>query len=112
MSKKLPWKIGAMESGQVAIDSADDQEVTGWIDPEDAELILGQQQRIAELEQQCRDQYSLEIDALARERDELLADALRYRWLRDKTTTRWLRDVLPRSYNFDADIDAAMNEQK
>lgn len=48
--KKLPWKIGAIESGQVAIDSDDGKEVTGWIDPEDAYLILNQQQRIEELE--------------------------------------------------------------
>ena len=38
--KKGPWRIGAMESGRVAIDSADGQEVTGFIDPEDAPLIL------------------------------------------------------------------------
>ena len=31
--KKGPWRIGAMESGRVAIDSADGQEVTGFIDP-------------------------------------------------------------------------------
>jgi hypothetical protein len=38
--KKGPWRIGAVESGRVAIDSADGQEVTGFIDPEDAPLIL------------------------------------------------------------------------
>lgn len=50
--KKLPWKIGAIESGRVAIDSDDDQEVTGWIDPEDAYLILNQQQEIESMRQQ------------------------------------------------------------
>jgi hypothetical protein len=39
-SKQLPWKIGAMESGQVGIDDAQDRQVTGWIEPEDAERIL------------------------------------------------------------------------
>lgn len=38
--KQTPWKIGAMESGMVAIDSSDDKEVTGFIDPEDASRIL------------------------------------------------------------------------
>lgn len=37
---KTPWKIGAMESGQAAIDSADGKEVTGFIDMEDARRIL------------------------------------------------------------------------
>lgn len=37
---KTPWKIGAMESGQAAIDSADGNEVTGFIDMEDARRIL------------------------------------------------------------------------
>lgn len=39
-SEQLPWKIGAMESGRVAIDDAQGREVTGWIEPEDAERIL------------------------------------------------------------------------
>ena len=34
-----PWKIGAIESGRMAVDGANDEEVTGWIDPEDAYLI-------------------------------------------------------------------------
>ena len=37
---KTPWRIGAMESGQAAIDSADGKEVTGFIDMEDARRIL------------------------------------------------------------------------
>ena len=37
---KTPWKIGAMESGQAAIDSADGKEVTGFIDMADARRIL------------------------------------------------------------------------
>ena len=36
----LPWKVGAIESGQVAIDSADDKEVTGFIEEDDALHIL------------------------------------------------------------------------
>jgi hypothetical protein len=39
-SDQLPWKIGAMESGRVAIDDAQDRQVTGWLEPEDAERIL------------------------------------------------------------------------
>ena len=38
--KTEPWKIGAMESGMVAIDSNDGEEVTGFIDPEYASRIL------------------------------------------------------------------------
>jgi hypothetical protein len=34
-----PWKIGAYESGQVAVDRANGTEVTGFIDPADAQLI-------------------------------------------------------------------------
>ena len=33
------WKIGAYESGRVAVDGANDEEVTGFINPEDARLI-------------------------------------------------------------------------
>lgn len=38
--KPWPWVIGAIESGRAAIDAADGQEVTGWIEPEDAEIIV------------------------------------------------------------------------
>jgi hypothetical protein len=34
-----PWKIGAYESGQMAVDGANGEEVTGFVDPEDARLI-------------------------------------------------------------------------
>jgi hypothetical protein len=34
-----PWKIGAYESGQMAVDGANGEEVTGFIEPEDARLI-------------------------------------------------------------------------
>jgi hypothetical protein len=34
-----PWKIGAYESGQMAVDGANGEEVTGFISPEDACLI-------------------------------------------------------------------------
>jgi len=39
-AKLGPWKIGAMESGMVAIDSFHDLQVTGFIDTEDAEFLL------------------------------------------------------------------------
>ena len=34
-----PWKIGAWESGMMAVDGANGEEVTGFIDIADAELI-------------------------------------------------------------------------
>jgi hypothetical protein len=34
-----PWKIGAHESGKMAVDGANGEEVTGFIDPADAILI-------------------------------------------------------------------------
>lgn len=34
-----PWSIGALESGQAAVDGANGEEVTGFIDTEDARLI-------------------------------------------------------------------------
>lgn len=35
-----PWVIGAIESGQFAVDGADGQDVTGWLNSEaDARLI-------------------------------------------------------------------------
>jgi hypothetical protein len=34
-----PWKIGAYESGRMAVDGANGEEVTGYIDIEDAHLI-------------------------------------------------------------------------
>ncbi len=34
-----PWKIGALESGQAAVDGADGSEVTGFISIPDAHLI-------------------------------------------------------------------------
>ncbi len=41
MSKHTPgpWKIGALESGQAAVDGADGSEVTGFISIPDAHLI-------------------------------------------------------------------------
>ncbi len=37
---KAPWRIGTMESGQVAIESADDVEVIGWLEFENARRIV------------------------------------------------------------------------
>ena len=34
-----PWRIGAIESGMVAIDGANGEEVTGFVSPEDGRLI-------------------------------------------------------------------------
>ena len=34
-----PWRIGAIESGMVAIDGANGEEVTGFVFPEDGRLI-------------------------------------------------------------------------
>ena len=34
-----PWLIGAIESGMVAIDGANGEEVTGFVSPEDGRLI-------------------------------------------------------------------------
>jgi len=34
-----PWKIGAWESGMLAVDGANDEQVTGFIEPADALLI-------------------------------------------------------------------------
>jgi len=45
-----PWKIGAYESGQMAVDGANGEEVTGYIDPEDAHLIAAAPDMYAELE--------------------------------------------------------------
>jgi hypothetical protein len=48
--KPFPWRIGAMQNGKVAIDSADGQAVTDWIDPEDAQVILSAQDLLEALE--------------------------------------------------------------
>lgn len=34
-----PWRVGAIESGMVAIDGANGEEVTGFVSPEDGRLI-------------------------------------------------------------------------
>ncbi len=34
-----PWRIGAIESGMVAIDGDNGEEVTGFVSPEDGRLI-------------------------------------------------------------------------
>ena len=34
-----PWRLGAIESGMVAIDGANGEEVTGFVSPEDGRLI-------------------------------------------------------------------------
>ena len=45
-----PWKIGAYESGRMAVDGANGEEVTGYIDIEDAHLISAAPDMYEELE--------------------------------------------------------------
>lgn len=76
--KQTPWKIGAMESGMVAIDSSDDKEVTGFIDPEDARRIVAcvnacEGIPIDVLEDDCFNKMREDRDMLMKQRDELLA---------------------------------------
>ena len=45
-----PWTIGALESGQAAVDGANGEEVTGFISPADAALIAAAPDLLAALE--------------------------------------------------------------
>jgi len=49
-----PWVIGAIESGRVAIDGPNGEEITGYIDLDDAHLILAAPELYAALEELCR----------------------------------------------------------
>ena len=44
-----PWRIGAIESGMVAIDGANGEEVTGFVFPEDGRLIAAAPDLLNEL---------------------------------------------------------------
>ena len=44
-----PWRIGAIESGMVAIDGANGEEVTGFVFPEDGRLIAAAPDLLAAL---------------------------------------------------------------
>ena len=44
-----PWRIGAIESGMVAIDGANGEEVTGFVSPEDGRLIAAAPDLLAAL---------------------------------------------------------------
>ena len=83
-----PWHIGAMESGQVAIDAANGSEITGWLDPDDARRIVACVNACAGLDteyletvglpefagkQLCADMVQRELDAVIAQRDQLLA---------------------------------------
>ena len=45
-----PWRIGAIESGMVAIDGANGEEVTGFVSPEDGRLIAAAPDLLAALQ--------------------------------------------------------------
>jgi hypothetical protein len=45
-----PWRIGALESGQAAVDSASGAEVTGWVSIPDARLISAAPDMLSALE--------------------------------------------------------------
>ena len=45
-----PWRIGAIESGMVAIDGANGEEVTGFVFPEDGRLIAAAPDLLAALQ--------------------------------------------------------------
>lgn len=79
-----PWHIGAMESGQAAIDAANGSEVTGWLDPDDARRIVACVNACAGLDteyleavglpefagkQLCADMVQQELDAVIAQRD-------------------------------------------
>ncbi len=49
-----PWKIGAYESGRMAVDGANGEEVTGYIDIEDAHLIAAAPELYEALKELCR----------------------------------------------------------
>jgi hypothetical protein len=48
-----PWRIGALESGQAAVDSASGAEVTGWVSIPDARLIAAAPDMLEALEELC-----------------------------------------------------------
>jgi len=56
MSKHTPgpWRIGALESGQAAVDGASGAEVTGWVSIPDAHLIAAAPDLLAALERLFR----------------------------------------------------------
>ena len=45
-----PWKIGALESGQAAVDGANGEEVTGFVSIPDAHLIAAAPELLEALE--------------------------------------------------------------
>lgn len=59
-----PWKIGALESGQAAVDGADGSEVTGFISIPDAHLIAAAPDLLA-----ACDRLLMSADASWRGRD-------------------------------------------
>ena len=48
-----PWRIGAIESGMVAIDGANGEEVTGFVSPEDGRLIAAAPDLLEALRRAC-----------------------------------------------------------
>ena len=47
---KGPWQIGAIESGRFAVDDRDGEEVTGWIEEHNANLIAAAPDLVEALE--------------------------------------------------------------
>ena len=67
-----PWRIGAMESGLVAIDGADGSEVTGFINPEDARRIIACLQSCSGIPTEQLEAYPGAVLRVMQQRDELL----------------------------------------
>ncbi|MFN8996242.1 MAG: hypothetical protein ACK5X3_21605 [Pseudomonadota bacterium] len=79
-----PWKIGAYESGQMAVDGANGEEVTGFISPEDACLIAAAPELLEALQGMLVEKPIDELLAFARAAREMAravgAKALAHAW--------------------------------
>ena len=58
-----PWRIGAIESGMVAIDGANGEEVTGFVSPEDGRLIAAAPDLLEALQVMVRDYTAAHADS-------------------------------------------------
>ena len=59
-----PWRIGAIESGMVAIDGANGEEITGFVSPEDGRLIAAAPDLLAALKRCKFDSLNMTLDDL------------------------------------------------